>query len=243
MIQVPQAQQGQRVQQARINPTVCLKSMIRMAARGLALGCLLLCSCSTDMRAGLLSIQQDIMPSSQVARHTQLKPDLRYLLVQSDGREALMVWVGTERSLLCEATVWVSADGVVIRLCHGRLVGVSEPQRQWHLVDESSPLNIMPVLPNRTIHQQTTDQQPGFHFGNVLTVEKIQLTSLDRPIPGINMHPKMQWVEERDHLSGVRLALYTVSSEHDGMAGQRCITPDWCLQWQTWPIKFPASNS
>lgn len=195
------------------------------------------------MRAGLLSIQQDIMPSPQSARHTPLKPDLRYLLVQSGGREALMVWVGTERTSLCEASVWVGADGVVVRLCDSRLVGVSEPQRQWQLLDESAALSTPPVSTNRSIHHQTTDQQPGFLFGNIRTVEKISLPNLDTPMTWFSKHPQMQWVEERDHFSGVRLTLYTVNSEHDGMAGQRCITPDWCLQWQTWPVKSPASNS
>jgi hypothetical protein len=195
------------------------------------------------MSAGLWRIQQDFMPAPQSARHAPLQADLRYLLVQSEGREALMVWVGTERTSLCVASVWVSADGVVMRLCQGRLIGVSEPQRQWQLLDESAALNAHLASTNRSIHHQITDQHPGFLFGNIRTVEKISLPNLDTHTPWFGKHPQMQWVEERDHLSGVSLTLYTVNSEHDGMAGQRCITPDWCLQWQTWPIKSPASNS
>ena len=217
--------------------------MVGLAAKALALGCLLLGACSSDMRAGLLSLQQDFMPSAQNIRHAPRQPNLRYLLVQSDGREALMVWVGIDRTSLCEASVWVSADGVVMRLCQGRLIGVSEPQRQWQLLDESAALNTHLASTNRSIHHQTTDQQPGFLFGNIRTVEKTNLPNLDTPMPWFGKHLQMQWVEERDHFSGVRLTLYTVNSERDGMAGQRCITPDWCLQWQTWPIKSPASNS
>ncbi len=217
--------------------------MIRTRARVLALGCLLLCSCSSDMRAGLLSIQQDIMPSPQSARHTSLKPDLRYLLVQSGGREALMVWVGTERTSLCEASVWVGADGVVVRLCDGRLVGVSEPKRQWQLMDESAPITTNLNSANRRIHRQTTDQQPGFHIGIVRTIEKINIIDPALPVPWAGRQHSTQWVEEIDHHSGARLSWYVVNSEHDGMAGQRCITPDWCLQWQTWPPRSAASNS
>lgn len=217
--------------------------MIRTRARVLALGCLLLCSCSSDMRAGLLSIQHDIMPPPQSARHTPLKPDLRYLLVQSGGREALMVWVGTERTSLCEASVWVGADGVVVRLCDSRLVGISEPQRQWQLIDESAAITTNPNSVNRRIHRQITDQQPGFHMGMVRTIEKINAIDQAPPVTWIGRQHGTQWVEEIDQISRTRIGWYTVNSEHSGVAGQRCIAPDWCLQWQTWPPKYPASNS
>lgn len=211
--------------------------VIRTRVWLLALVYLLLCACGSDIRTGLSSIRQEIMPTAQTVRHLPLKPELRYLLVQSEGREALMVWVGTERTLLCEASVWVSADGVVMRLCNGRLIGVSEPKRQWQLIDESPALSVTPPMSDRSIHRQTMDEQPGFHIGMVRTIEKIPLTGINQPISWVVTHREMQWTEEVDRLSGTRLTLYAVNPEHDWMAGQRCMTPDWCLQWQTWPAK------
>jgi hypothetical protein len=193
------------------------------------------------MRAGLLSLQQDIMPSAQSVRHYPLRPDLRYLLVKSEGREALMVWVGKEQTNLCEASVWVSADGVVMRLCGGRLVGVSERQRQWQLVDESMLSVAQPSSSDRSIHRQTSDEQPGFHLGVARTIEKIHLTTHEQPTSWFVMPQTVQWVEERDHLSGDQLSFYAVNTDHDWIAGQRCITAQWCVQWQTWPSKSTAS--
>lgn len=218
--------------------------LIRTRAWLPALVCLLLCACGSDMRTGLSSLRQDLMPRAQTVRNVPLKPELRYLLVKREEREALLVWVGTERTLLCEASVWVSADGVVMRLCEGRLIGVSEPQRQWQLIDESAALAVHPTLShlsNRSIHRQTTDAQPGFHLGMVRTIEKIKSTRPDQPVPWIDIRHDVSWIAEVDPLSGTRLTLYAVSPEHDWMAGQRCITPDWCVQWQTWPTKSSAS--
>lgn len=176
-------------------------------------------------------------PLSQDVRHTPLRSDLRYLLVQSEGREALMVWVGTERTSLCEASVWVSADGVVLRLCNGRLIGIAEPRRQWRLVDESGPLDVNPTSLNRRIHRQTTDQQPGFQLGLVQIIEKINPTDQAQSIPWIGVPPGTPWTEEIDLHSGIRLTLYAESVQLNWIAGQRCMTPNWCLQWQTWPAK------
>lgn len=195
------------------------------------------------MRAGLLNIRHEIMPMPQDVRQTPLRPDLRYLLVQHEKREALMVWVGTERTSLCEASVWVSADGVVLRLCNGRLIGVSEPKRQWQLIDESSLFAENLASPNSRLYKQTTDQQPGFQLGLVRIVEKINVADQDLSNPWIGVHPGIPWTEEIDHLSSIRLALYAESAQLNWMAGQRCMTPDWCLQWQTWPAKPLASKS
>jgi hypothetical protein len=204
-----------------------------------------LCACASDTRTALLGLRQDLIPETETVRHLPLKPELRYLLVKREEHEALLVWVGTERTLLCEASVWVSADGVVMRLCQGRLVGVSEVQRQWQLIDESAPLAahspVSHLHDSRSIHKQTTDAQPGYHLGMVQTIEKRKLTTVDPPWPWVDTSQEAQWIEEVDPLSGKRLTVYAVNSEHDWMAGQRCITPAWCVQWQTWPAKSSTS--
>jgi hypothetical protein len=169
---------------------------------------------------------------------------MRYLLVKRKEREALLVWVGTERTRLCDASVWVSADGVVMRLCQGRLVGVSEPHRQWHLIDES-PLSAVdltvPHSEQRSLHTQTIDEHPGFRLGILRTVEKTHRANGSQLPTWFVVPQNAQWVEEKDQLSGTQLTVYAVSPEHDWMAGQQCMAPAWCVQWQSWPAKSSTS--
>ena len=75
------------------------------------------------------------------------------------------------------------------------------------------------------------------------SIEKIKLTDLHKPIPWFDTQHEAQWVEEIDLHSGAQLTLYAVNAELGWMAGQRCMTPDWCLQWQTWPATSHASRS
>jgi hypothetical protein len=174
------------------------------------------------MRAGLLTFQQEITSDHLAVHQRPLRPELRYLLVQNNDQEALMVWVGNEPSPVGEASVWVSSDGVVMRLSEGRLIGISEPRRYWRLVAESA----------RT---QTTDEQPGLRLGLERTIEKTAVPNSNLPKSWRDMSPDMQGTEEIDRVSGKRLTLYAAHPASEVMAGQRCITPAWCLRWQTWP--------
>ena len=56
--------------------------------------CLLVGACSSGMKAGLLTLQQEVMPTHQDVRSTTLRPGVRYLLVEEQGREGC--WFGSE---------------------------------------------------------------------------------------------------------------------------------------------------
>jgi hypothetical protein len=94
----------------------------------------LLSACASGFSAGLSSLLDEVRSPPSSARQTPLKAGIRYLLVENNQREALMVWVGNEIGPMGPTTIWVSADGVVLRLAQGRLVGISEPTRQWPLI-------------------------------------------------------------------------------------------------------------
>ena len=85
------------------------------------------------MNAGLKTFQAELWPERPDVRNTHLNPQLRYMLLESGKQEALVVWVGDEPHPLGTASVWVSADGVVIRTVKGQLVGMTEPARSWRL--------------------------------------------------------------------------------------------------------------
>ena len=76
------------------------------------------------MKAGFMTLKDEVMPSRSDVRKTALQTNYRYLLVETEGQEALMVWIGNEPHRLGQASVWVSSDGVIIRMVKGKLVGV-----------------------------------------------------------------------------------------------------------------------
>jgi hypothetical protein len=189
------------------------------------------------MKAGLLTLQQDVMPNRLQVRQAKLEPGYRYLLVEQQGREALLVWIGNESSALGETSVWLSADGVVVRLVEGRLVGVAEPNRNWRLTSET-PLSQQ----SSSQLKQTSDEQPGFHMGLVRTVTTLPLPVTARPMPWVDGEQNLNWLEEIDVTTGQRLALYAVNERKQTIAGQRCLGAEWCLRWQTWPATKTAQN-
>ena len=194
----------------------------------------LLVGCSSGQMAGVRAFQEEVFPRHLPVRQTALKPEFRYLLVEAKGQEALMIWVGTERSALGETSVWMSADGVVLRLAQGRLVGVSEPHRSWRLTAES-PLLTNPASTTQSLFSQTSDEQPGYRLGIKRTIEKLDLPAHHQTPEWALVYPHLRWIQEIDVSSGERLAVYGTNEQNHTLAGQRCLGPDWCLRWQVWP--------
>lgn len=213
---------------------LCMKLGVVVTAAVLLVGC------STAMMTGLRTLQEEVMPSHVSVRQTPLKPNFRYLLVENKGQEALMVWVGTENSALGETSVWMSSDGVVLRLVQGRLVGVSEPLRSWQLTSES-PVSKNATFATGSQFKQTSDEQPGFRLGIERTVEKMALPLSPQTTTWAVAGQDLRWMQEVDISSGQRLAMYGTNAQHHTMAGQRCLTPEWCLRWQAWPAKTTTS--
>ncbi len=208
---------------------------------GLAvLASLVLAGCSSGLKAGLMTLKDEVMPSRSNVRQTALQPNYRYLLVETDGQEALMVWIGNEPHRLGQASIWVSADGVIIRTVKGKLVGVSEPRRHWQLISES----IVPSPPETssiTRLIQSSDAQPGYRMGMERTVDQKVLPASAQAMSWLDRSLGLRWLEEVDSKTGERLALYGLSTDDQTIAGQRCVSAQWCLRWQAWPAKASAS--
>ena len=197
--------------------------------------CLLFSACSSGMRAGLLTIQQEVLRTHQSVRQTQLQSGYRYLLIERNGQEALLVWVSQEAGPMGDTSVWVSADGVIFRLAQGRLVGVSEPLRNWSLISEvpSPPLKVGAVFPTRFI--QTSDMQPGFRLGTVHPTLRRPVQPQTQFRAWIEGGEELGWVEDIESDTGQPLAWYAINLQGQTIAGRRCITPEWCYSWQVWP--------
>lgn len=188
------------------------------------------------MRAGLLTFKEEVIPTRIEVRQHETDPKFRYLLVESGGQEALVVWVGNEPNPLGEASVWISADGVVLRFVQGRLIGVSETRRSWQIRSE---LILSPENPlfSGTQYEQISDEQPNFRIGVVRKIQKLNLSTVPQPMLAIEKAQSLRWYEEIDSQSRKRLAVYGLDAHQQTIAGQRCIASDWCLRWQKWPVK------
>ena len=197
-------------------------------------------ACSSGMHAGLKTFKDEVFTRSADVRKSELLPQYRYLLVEQNGQEALLVWIGVEASPLGQAHVWISADGVIMRTVDGRLTGVTEPQRQWHLRSQS----ISPH-PTSSVHvrlRQISDVQPGFRMGVDRLIEQKSVSSAHALGKWLDTPDQLFWLEEVDVANGERLAMYGLNSAEQTVAGQRCITPQWCIRWQSWPSKASSAK-
>ena len=192
------------------------------------------------MQAGLQTFQTEFAPSNaQTIRNTPLQPQYRYLLLESGGQEALVVWIGDEPHPLGKASVWTSADGVIIRTVNGQLAGVTEPQRSWQL-QAQRPLTTAPQATNTpstapTELELTVDIQPGHKLGLRQRTLQHPLPANTHPLPWSTVSTPVQWVAQTDVHTGQTLALYGMNTQGQTLAGERCMTPQWCVRWQTWP--------
>ncbi|TDM05580.1 MAG: hypothetical protein C4K60_12555 [Ideonella sp. MAG2] len=203
---------------------------------------LVLAACSPTMRAGLQTLQ-GAWPQASSVRDAPLDHRLVYLLVTHQGREALMVWSGDEPGPLGPTRVWVGADGVVLRTHQGRMVGVSEPTRSWRVVAQAP----VPGLPQG--EQQTVDLQPGYRLGLQQTVVRMPLpTPLSEPSTLAFHGPVtgLQWEEENvmsvSARSSLQVGLLARNAQGQVVYGERCLTPEWCLSWQPWPLDRPGQR-
>ena len=200
-------------------------------------GVLMCVSCSSGMNAGWRTLQQEIAPLRANVRQKELNPNYRYLLIQQNEQESLLVWVGNEQSLVGVLSVWVSADGVVVRLCEGRLIGISELKRRWQIIERRSVVSQDDAQLNARWVQQISDLIPDYEMGHV---QLLALRSLSPPkySAWFLNHESLSWFEEYEVSSGLQTAVFAMTDEQKIVGGQRCMTPTWCVRWQSWPTSF-----
>jgi hypothetical protein len=200
---------------------------------------LALSGCSVIQHAGLATFTNDILTRSHSVRHIPVQADVKYLLITQEKRESLLVWIGNEFSAIGAVSVWISADGVVVRLGQdGQLVGVSEKTRNWQIY---SQVLLKPTTQDSEKNKiiEITDAQPGYRLGVKKQLQKLELES---PIKNNQWYlntNKFSWSQLLEISTGKILSIYgqhLTDSNH--MAGQRCIDENWCLRWQTWPANY-----
>ena len=181
-----------------------------------------------------------------------LNPELRYLRVTSDGREALMVLGYSDPHPLGDIETWYSASGEVLKLQNGRILSTTGLKLDWRQVRYVG----MPSWPNLlgsplARFERERDEMPGHRFG---IRETVQISPMPPPrdakLSGLSAEA-LRWMEERvvsppTPLPSARfgLALHDAGKPPVVVYGEQCLRPDFCIAWQTWPVEAPrAANA
>ena len=169
-----------------------------------------------------------------------LNPQLRYLRVTVRGRVALMVLGYVEPYPEGKIDTWYSAEGEVIRLQNGRIVGTAGLETDWRPVRNISLPSWKDMLGRPAVtYRRERDEMPGYRYG---IAESVSLYPVPAPINAKLVGlpaDSLRWYEEAvlgqaDGLPSARYALYTSDGEPIAVYGEQCLSQNLCLAWQLW---------
>lgn len=234
--------------------------LIRIRSLCLALTVLSLCACGHTPVTRTL---WDAIPGlGRGVDDIKLNPKLRYLRVTVRGRVALMVLGYVEPSAEGGIDTWYSAEGEVIRLQNGRIVGTAGLETDWRAVRNFS----LPAWKDLTggaerdyslsprkdtaggaavVYRRERDEMPGYRFGIVQTVSlyPVPVPSNSRLV-GVSA-AGLRWYEEAvlgqpDGLPSARFGVdagepRVTYGEPRVIYGEQCLAQNLCIAWQTWP--------
>jgi len=186
----------------------------------------------------------DSLPSSSndILDKIRLNPQFRYLRVTVKNRPLLMVLGYTEDHTNGKIETWYSKEGEVIRFQNGRIIATSGLETDWLNVNHSSLPSWYELEKKFTAnYQRYRDQMPGYRFGIV------EFVSVYLTIPPTNSKivktaaNQFRWYEEvtlktQSKLPSARFAIQDQQGVLSVVYGEQCLTEDFCLSWQLWPV-------
>ena len=218
----------------------------------LALG---LSGCASSSLVGLLSDSFAGAFGSSGAQKIPLNPNpaYRYLRVEVDGRPpALLVLGYVDAHPLGEIEVWYSANGEVIKLQNGRIVGTAGLEVDWRAVQFTlAPPVWTGVASQSGLYERSRDQMPGHHFA---ILDHIAL----RPwqgVPPIKLPATISSARASTYLWFSDVTLVSTAQvlppawfawgSHGGQAmvvySEQCLSDKFCLKLLRWPLQNGAS--
>lgn len=174
----------------------------------------------------------------------QLNPDYRYLHVTLAGaKPALLVLGYVDAHPQGEIEVWYSAQGEVLRLQNGRLVGAAGLPVEWRRVAYPQTPPAWQAVPSEGARfTSVRDEQPGYQLGKV---EQVLLTPLPKP-PLAMSEPALAtatWFQESysDARGPTRPDAWFALGKHGGTTtivySRQCLSASVCLYLQRWPLQ------
>ena len=195
--------------------------------------------CSSSSSAFLQTLKQYTSRDTRSADSFATDPRYRYLRVTHEGGISIVVLGALENGPRGQVEVYYSADGALLRLQNGRLVGSTGLLPEWRSVN-------LPELPSWSTlaaegkplqWERERDVMPGYRYG---IRDKLTLSPAPAPRSSglIGVDPqKLAWFEERTEASSderLPLARYATQGE-TVVYGEQCVSARNCLKWQRWP--------
>lgn len=216
---------------------------LRLLASVLALLGLTACASKSLLSEVVSAVLVDNLPfQSAGPLAVQLNPNYKYLHVTlADAKPALLVLGYVDAHPQGEIEVWYSAQGEVLRLQNGRLVGVAGLPVEWRRVAyPQTPPAWQSVPPEGARFISVRDEQPGYRLG---LVEQVFLTPLPKsPLKLPNpVFAKAAWFQESysDAHGASRpdawFALGRYGDQNTIVYSRQCLSASVCLNLQRWP--------
>lgn len=217
---------------------------------GLLLRLLLIIVAATPLYAcapGASAIAESLRllkPGALDRHEATLVPGVRYLRVLFDGGVTLMALGYVEPGPEGDTEVWYSAEGEVLRIRHGRIVGSAGLATDWRDVR-------LPRLPRWSTlahgpvrYERSRDEMPGYRMN---IKEAVQVRAIEPPARNalIGYVPnQLAWYEEsiagagkdKPVLPPSRFAVKTKADVETVAYGEQCLAENMCLTWQLWPV-------
>jgi hypothetical protein len=177
--------------------------------------------------------------ASQQVQAPPIRPEYRYLRVTANQYVAWMVlgYVDQDRSGE-PVEVWYSADQEVLRLQHGRLVGVNGTPVRWEHVRWQPAMPTWPEGSEVRAWQRIVDESDA-HAERAGLRRELEVRAIQPPgdseLTGI-APDHLRWYEVRATKERLPAARYAVApSSSTPTYGEQCVTSRMCLTWQYWP--------
>lgn len=181
---------------------------------------------------------------ADVPLEVKLNPNYQYLRVTLDGaKHALLVLGYVDAHPQGDIEVWYSAQGEVLRLQNGRLVGATGLPVEWRRVVYSQTPPAWQAVPLEGARfSSVRDEQPGYRSG---LVEQVVLTPLPQaPLELPNQtHATAVWFQER-YANAMGLtrpdawfAFGNYGTQKTIVYSRQCLSSNVCLSLQRWPLQ------
>lgn len=172
-----------------------------------------------------------------------LSPSQRYLRVVVDGRVVLLALGYITHNPNGVIETWYSAQGEVLKLQDGRIVGTTGLITDWREVRFSTLPNWLAVSDSPVAYSREHDEMPGYRIG---IQEKLLLRSVPPPqrtsLQGLAAD-HLRWFEEQaESMNGAHVlppSRYAIEFPPDGprvVYGEHCFSESICISWQHWPV-------
>lgn len=168
-------------------------------------------------------------------------PRFRYLRVEVAGNlPGLLVLGYVDEHPQGAIEVWYSANRETLKLQNGRIVATTGLPLDWAAVRfATAPPDWPQIPPEGTLYTRSRDELPRYRFG---IAEQVRVQPLAGPAPyrwfGETVQPTagapVPALPPARFAWGRHRGVWTV------VQSEQCLTPDFCLKLQRWPVQEEA---